>query len=126
MRKIMFAVAAVVTMAVFTGCASVEVAPATLLSKQKISYSGQTIAHLNANTWGIYFFHIPVITPSIEAPGKLELFKDTVTTDACVNVLTAEAKKLKATKTLNIFTRTMTPAFFFSVKEVSASGNAVR
>lgn len=126
MRKIMFAVAAIVTMAVFAGCASVEVVAPNKLAKQKISYSGQPVAHLSASTWGIYFFHIPVLTPSVEAPGKLEIMRDTVTTDACISVLTAEAKKLKATKTLNIITRTMTPAFFFSVKEVTASANAVR
>ena len=122
----MFAVAAVLTMAVFTGCASVEVTPAKKLSNERISYAGQTVAHLNANTWGIYFFHIPILTPAADGSGNLALLQDTVTTDACIKLLTAKSKELKATKTLNIVSRTMTPAFFFSIKEVSASANAVK
>lgn len=126
MRKIMFAVAAVVTAAVFTGCASVDVVPAAKLNKESISYSGKTIAHLSASTWGIYFFHIPILTPAADGSGNIALLQDTVTTDACIKMLTAKSKSLKATQTLNIISRTMTPAFFFSIKEVSASANAVR
>lgn len=126
MRKIMFAVAAVITAAVFTGCASVEVVPAAGLNNRDIAYSGKTIAHLNASTWGIYFFHLPLVTPSMEKADSFVFFKDTVTTDACVRLLTAKSKELKASKTLNIISKTQTPAFFFSVKEVTASANAVK
>ena len=88
MRKFIFAFVAVAVVAGFCACASVDVAPASTLNDQSISYSGKTVAHLHANIWGLYLFDIPLLTASVEKPGSIEILKDTVTVSNAANLLT--------------------------------------
>lgn len=125
MTKFMFTLMAAGVVALFSGCASVSEAPAEMLHSQKIG-PGQTVAHLEATNWGIYLFSIPLLTGSVEEPGKIVVFQDTVNAGSVVSLLTAKSKELNATGTYNIVSMTMPMPFMFGIRETSVSANVVK
>ncbi len=126
MRKMMlFAMACAIT-AVFCGCASIqEVKPENLNGEQACA-SGTTIAHLYAENWGIYLFCIPIFTGSTEKPGSIEFFKDTVRAENVVRMLTAKSAELGASQTLNLYSHHNSYVWFFGIRDVEVSANAVK
>ncbi len=122
----MLFMSAVLTAVVFCGCASFTTVKGDALCKQDLSYSGKTIAHAEAGAWGIYLFHIPLLTASTENPGNIVVLKDTVTVANVASLMTREAKKLGAKEVLNTVTTTNTNPFMFGIKEVKMSANLVK
>ncbi|MEM4248236.1 MAG: hypothetical protein QXH80_03130, partial [Candidatus Nanoarchaeia archaeon] len=124
--------AAVISMIILAGCASVQ--KATKFNGQKIDEDkSQEVAHINVDNWGLYFLWIPLAAGSTDSVGTTEwLGKDTVKVEPVVDVLTRESKNIGATKTLDIVSSTnsmMIPfpfPFLFYLKEVQVSGNAVK
>ena len=102
MKKIMLFASALAAGLLLSACASVEIVKDKNLSGQKIANSGTTLAHVDAQNWGIYLFTIPLLTGSTANPGSIDVLKDTVTVGSLMPVLTAETKKLGATKVLNL------------------------
>ena len=92
----------------------------------KISASGTPVAHIQASNWGIYLFMIPLITGSTDNPGSMVFLQDTVTVKNAIQMLTAKSNELKATGTYNIVTKNSTNPWFFGVKEIRVSANAVK
>ena len=80
-------------MALLAGCTSVE-------SAQKFNglpvgekRSAPPAAHLNVSMSGLYLFHcLPVFTGSVGTVGKTAVFKDTVSVEHAVSVLTRVAR----------------------------------
>ena len=116
MYKLMTLVATVLTAAVLCGCASVSVVEGPDLNGQKLARSGKSVAHLQAENWGIYLFMIPLITGSTDNPGSMVFLQDTVTVKNAIQMLTAKSNELKASGTYNIVTKNSTNPWFFGVK----------
>ncbi len=125
-QKIAFFVALMAAVVVFTGCASIQKTEPAQLNGEKLSASGTPVAHLNAENWGIYFFMIPLITGSTDDPGSMEFLTDTVTVKNTANYLTREAKAMKATHTLDMTSQINVWGWWFYVRSVQVSANAIR
>ncbi len=132
MKKWMISMlAAGVSIALLSGCASVQTA--RNLNGQKIDAAGSPVAHINAKNSGYYLLWIPLIAGQTEAGsvGKIGIGKDTVKVDNMVDVVTRESKAQGGTKTLDLTSHVssmpMIPIpFLFSIESVEVSGNAVK
>lgn len=123
--------AAGISIALLSGCASVQTAK--ILNGQKIDVSDSPVAHIHAKNSGYYLLWIPLIAGQTEAGsvGRIGLGKNTVTVECMVDVVTRESKSLGGTKTVDLASHVssmpMIPIpFVFSIKSVEVSGNAVK
>lgn len=127
MKKMMLFVTVLAAAVLFSACASVEVVKDKNLSGQKIANKGTTLAHVDVQNYGFYLFSIPLLTGSVDKPGKsIDLFTDTVTVDALLPVLTKETKKLGANKVLNLASQYSETGFIIYTRSLNISGNAVK
>lgn len=126
MHKMMLLAAACAVTAFFCGCASVQEATPKDLNSEGIAVTGNTVAHLNAENWGLYFFVFPLITGSTDKPGEMEFLKDTVRVENVANLLTRKSKEMGATQTLNLVSRHNTFVWWFGFRDVQISANAVK
>ena len=122
-----------------TACASIVVTSGKDLNGQNLFPGHETIAHIYAENWGAYLFHcIPLITGNPQYPDRARkrdvwrswgFFRDRVSVTTTVEMLTAEAKSLGATKTTDLATRvtsTMFIPYIIWYSTVEATGNASR
>ena len=126
MKKIMLLLSIAAVGLFMSACASVEVVKHPNLNGQAIANSGRTIAHLDAQNWGIYLFTIPLLTGSTENPGSIDVLKDTVNVPSLMPVLTAKSKALGASKTLNLASQYSESGLIFYTRSINISGNAVK
>ncbi|MGN0869596.1 MAG: hypothetical protein ACI4UV_00285 [Victivallales bacterium] len=126
MKKIMLLLSIAAVGLFMSACASVEVVKDPNLNGQAIANSGKTIAHLDAQNWGIYLFTIPLLTGSTENPGSIDVLKDTVNVPSLMPVLTAKSKALGASKTLNLASQYSESGLIFYTRSINISGNAVK
>lgn len=131
MKKWTISILAGISIALLSGCASVQTAKN--LNGQKIDASGSPVTHIYAKNSGYYLLWIPLITGQTEAGsvGKIGFGKDTVNVNCMVDVVTRESKAMGGTKTLDLATHTgnipMLPIpFVFSIKSIEVSGNSVK
>ncbi len=132
MNKVMLTLAAGAVSALFAGCASVQVAEKPDLNDQAIT-DGGTIAHINAQNWGLYFLKWPLFTGSTQALGTISVLnEDSVNVPCTVNLLTAKAKEMNASRIEDLQSdrgSTMIPIpipFLFYLQSTNVSGNAAR
>ena len=126
MKKSVIFMLAAFAAVVFTGCASFTKVDTDKMNDQKLAYSGKTIAHVEASNWGIYLFHIPLLSGSNDTLGDIKVLKDTVTVKGVAQVMTRESKAIGGSKVLNMVTTTTTNPFFFGIKEVKMSANVIK
>ena len=126
MKKIMLLLSIAAVGLFMSACASVEVVKDPNLNGQAIANSGRTIAHLDAQNWGIFLFTIPLLTGSTENPGSIDVLKDTVNVPSLMPVLTAKSKALGASKTLNLASQYSESGLIFYTRSINISGNAVK
>ena len=126
MKKIILLLSIAAVGLFMRACASVEVVKDPNLNGQAIANSGRTIAHLDAQNWGIYLFTIPLLTGSTENPGSIDVLKDTVNVPSLMPVLTAKSKALGASKTLNLASQYSESGLIFYTRSINISGNAVK
>ena len=126
MKKIMLLLSIAAVGLFMSACASVEVVKDPNLNGQAIANSGRTIAHLDAQNWGIYLFTIPLLTGSTENPGSIDVLKDTVNVPSLMPVLTAKSKALGASKTLNLASQYSESGLIFYTRSMNISGYAVK
>ena len=126
MKKIMLLLSIAAVGLFMSACASVEVVKDPNLNGQAIANSGRTIAHLDAQNWGIFLFTIPLLTGSTENPGSIDVLKDTVNVPSLLPVLTAKSKALGASKTLNLASQYSESGLIFYTRSINISGNAVK
>ena len=91
----------------------------------------ETLAHVNADIWGVYVFGLPIISGSSVEPGKCVVFSDTVDTSNAVSFLTHNArKKLNATTITDVQSERTTgwlvPTAFFFYRDIQVSGNVLK
>lgn len=117
-------------MLLLTGCASVHVVQD--LNDQKLTSTGETpIAHLNGDNYGYYLFGlVPLIAGDPADTSRFALFRNTVTEQAVVAMVTKKSKELGATKTTDLVSRSdstgLQTLFTVWYHSVQVSGNAVK
>ena len=117
------------------GCASVNTAE--VLNEQSLSDGGEPVAHLNVRNSGLYVLpFLPMISGSTDNPGSAAFFKDTVTVECAVDLLTRKSAELGGTVVTDIQSKTKgvwiplpLPPFIVPIywwKSVEVSGNVVK
>ena len=113
-----------------TGCASVNVSRD--LNNQQLTATGETpVAHMSGDIYGYYLFGIwPLVTGDPANTQKMAWFRDTVTENAAVGMVTKKSRELGATKTTDLTSFTdstgMKTLFLVWYYDVQVSGNAVK
>jgi hypothetical protein len=100
------------------------------LNGQVLSEDGKTLAHVNANCWGIYLFNlIPIMSGSRDHPESPTMFEDTANVEDVVGLLTRKSKALGASRTSDL--QSIADSWWqgwtliFWMKAAYASGNAI-
>ena len=130
MKKLACIAACVISAVALTACSSFEIASNTNEVKFTTT-DAETLAHVNADIWGVYVFGLPVISGSSVEPGKCVVFSDTVDTANAISFLTYNAKRrLNATTITDVQTERTTgwlvPTVFFFYRDIQVSGNVLK
>ena len=77
---------------------------------------------------GYYFFGIPIVVGSVKGNGTWTMFRDNVTTENAIYLLTKEIKDRRAAKAINVHVNATDNFFFIGLyrRSVQASGTGVR
>ena len=127
MKKIFAAAAAALIVAVFTGCTTVE-------STQKFNRMGlgtpneKAVCHTFVEIPGYYFFGIPIFVGSTRGDGTGTVFRNNLTAENAIYLLTKEAKMRKAARVINVQVNSSESFIFFGIcrRTIQASGTGVR
>ncbi|MBO5688887.1 MAG: hypothetical protein J6S73_03070 [Lentisphaeria bacterium] len=129
MKKMLaFFAAAAAVVVMMSGCTSMQVADR--FNGLPVSESAQMPpkAHVNVTMTGFYLFHfIPIATGSVGSVDKWAIFKDTVSVENAVSVLTREARtQLNCTRIYDLKSSTSSQLmpFLFTFKTVQVSATA--
>ena len=130
MKKLACIAACVISAVALSACSSFEIGSNTNDVKFTTT-DAETLAHVNADIWGVYVFGLPVISGSSVEPGKCVVFSDTVDTGNAISFLTRNArKKLNATTITDVQTERTTgwlvPTVFFFYRDIQVSGNVLK
>ena len=130
MKKLACIAACVISAVALTACSSFEIASNTNEVKFTTT-DAETLAHVNADIWGVYVFGLPVISGSSVEPGKCVVFRDTVDTGNAISFLTRNArKKLNATTIVDVQSERTTgwlvPTAFFFYRDIQVSGTVLK
>ena len=130
MKKLACIAACVISAVALTACSSFEIASNTNEVKFTTT-DAETLAHVNADIWGVYVFGLPVISGSSVEPGKCVVFSDTVDTGNAVSFLTRNArKKLNSSTIVDVQSERTTgwlvPTLFFFYRDIQVSGNVLK
>ena len=130
MKKLACIAACVISAVALTACSSFEIASNTNEVKFTTT-DAETLAHVNADIWGVYVFGLPVISGSSVQPGRCVVFSDTVDTANAISFLTYNARKrLNATTITDVQTERTTgwllPTVFFFYRDIQVSGNVLK
>lgn len=130
-RTIISLFAAMALAVAFTGCSTVRTTQKFNDMKPTLSPKVQTIAHVNSQIYGAYLFNaFPIFSGSPNDTGKTAAFRDTVTLDNGMYLLTKSAREAGANRVVDIeshYSSTWCPlGFIFWVREVQVSGTAIK
>ena len=130
MKKLACLAACVISAVALSACSSFEIGSNTNDVKFTTS-DAETLAHVNADIWGVYVFGLPVISGSSVQPGRCVVFSDTVDTANAISFLTYNARKrLNATTITDVQTERTTgwlvPTVFFFYRDIQVSGNVLK
>ena len=130
MKKLACLAACVISAVALSACSSFEIGSNTNDVKFTTT-DAETLAHVNADIWGVYVFGLPVISGSSVQPGKCVVFSDTVDTANALSFLTYNAKRrLNATTITDVQTERTTgwlvPTVFFFYRDIQVSGNVLK
>ena len=130
MKKLACLAACVISAVALSACSSFEIGSNTNDVKFTTT-DAETLAHVNADIWGVYVFGLPVISGSSVEPGKCVVFSDTVDTSNAVSFLTRNArKKLNATTIVDVQSERTTgwlvPTVFFFYRDIQVSGTVLK
>ena len=127
MRKISLYLFAIATAAVFTGCTTVE-------STQKFNRMGlgtpneKAVCQTFVEIPGYYFFGLPIFVGSTRGDGEGTVFRNNLTAENAIYLLTKEAKMRKAARVVNVQVHSTESFIFFGIcrRTIQASGTGVR
>ena len=127
MKKHFFFAAAAITALLFTGCTTVE-------STHKFNRMGlgtpneKAVCQTFVEIPGYYFFGLPVFVGSTRGDGTGTVFRNNLTTENVIYLLTKEVKAHRAARVVNVHVNTTDTFLFFGVsrRTIQASGTGVR
>ena len=131
MNKLTF-LAAILAVVLMSGCTSMQVANRFNGLPVSESANMPPKAHVNVTMTGFYLFHfIPIATGSVGSVDKWAIFKDTVSVENAVSVLTREARtQLNCTKVYDLKSSTSSAVMpflcTFKTVQVSATVDAAK
>ena len=130
MKKLACLAACVISAVALSACSSFEIGSNTNDVKFTTTDS-ETLAHVNADIWGVYVFGLPIVSGSSVQPGRCVVFSDTVDTANAISFLTYNARKrLNATTITDVQTERTTgwlvPPVFFFYRDIQVSGNVLK
>lgn len=131
MKKLTF-LAAILAVVLMSGCTSMQVANRFNGLPVSESANMPPKAHVNVTMTGFYLFHfIPIATGSVGSVDKWAIFKDTVSVENAVSVLTREARtQLNCTKVYDLKSSTSSAVMpflcTFKTVQVSATVDAAK
>ncbi len=124
--KKMFLLSAAAASLVLAGCSTLQSASAVDMNGVKLT-AATDVAHINATNQGLYLLWIPLITGSSSNVGGVEfLGENPVSAPAVANLVTQEAKRLGATKTLDMVSTFGSAGFIFYWRFANVSANAAK
>ena len=118
---------AAITAAVFTGCTTVE-------STQKFNRMGlgtpneKAVCQTFVEIPGYFFFGLPIVVGSTKGDGTWTMFRNNLTAENAVFLLTKEAKARRAARVVNVHVSGTDSFIFFGLsrRTIQASGTGVR
>lgn len=127
MKKSVILTMAVLLAAVFAGCTTVE-------STQKFNRVGlgtpneKAVCQSFVEIPGYYFFGLPIFVGSTRGDGTWTMFRNNLTTENAVYLLTKEIKSRRAARAVNVHVNTTDAFVFFGIsrRTIQASGTGVR
>lgn len=127
MKKITLYLFAIATAAIFTGCTTVE-------STQKFNRMGlgtpneKAVCQTFVEIPGYYFFGLPIFVGSTRGDGEGTVFRNNLTAENAIYLLTKEAKMRKAARVVNVQVHSTESFIFFGIcrRTIQASGTGVR
>ena len=130
MKKLALLAACAISAIALSACSSFEIGSNTNEVKFTTA-EAETLAHVNADIWGVYVFGLPVISGSSVEPGKCVVFSDTVDTSNAISFLTHNTqKKLNAKTIIDVQSERTTgwlvPTLFFFYRDIQVSGNVLK
>lgn len=131
MVRILFSVVAIALMVSFTGCSTVRTTQTFNGMGTTTAPKVQTVAHINSQIYGAYLFNaFPIFSGSPNDTGKSAVFRDTVSLDNGMYLLTKAAREGGANRVIDIeshYSSTWVPlGLIFWVREMQVSGTAVK
>lgn len=121
----------VCALVVISGCTSVRTTEKFNGLELTAVPKAKTVVHINSKMFGVYLFNcIPMCTGSAAGAGKTSVFKDNVTIDNAMLLMTAEARNAGCNRVLDVSSRTESTwipfLLFFWKREVQVSGNGIK
>ena len=92
-KKIAFLFALTGAALLFAGCSSLQTAGTSKFNGQKITASGNGVAHISGYSSGLYLLWIPLIVGSTENPGAITFGEDSCNVTAVTKMVPAKAKR---------------------------------
>ena len=126
MKKLIMFIGVAVTSIFLAGCSTVQITDLEQLNGQPLTLQGQTVAHINAENWGLYFCGLPLISGGVEEADTTAWFSDTVNVPNVVNLATKTARKIGGKRTLDMHSTWHDVGFILYIKKCQVSANVVR
>jgi len=132
MTRILVSLLAAMALTVaFTGCSTVRTTQKFNDMKLTVSPKDNTIAHINTQIYGAYLFNaFPVFSGGPNDTGKTAAFRDTVTLDNGMYLMTKTAREAGTNRVVDVESRyssTWVPlGLIFWVREIQVSGTAIK
>lgn len=125
--KKLFLLGTAVSAMIFAGCTTVE-------STQKFNRMGlgtpneKAVCQTYVEIPGYYLFGIPIFVGSTKGDGEGTMFRNNLTAENVIYLLTKEAKARKAARVVNVHVSSSESFIFFGIhkKTMQASGTGVR
>ncbi|MBE6362390.1 MAG: hypothetical protein E7054_01925 [Lentisphaerae bacterium] len=127
MKKVSLLAMTAILAAVFTGCTTVE-------STQKFNRMGlgtpneKAVCQTFVEIPGYFFFGLPIVVGSTKGDGTWTMFRNNLTAENAVYLLTKEAKARRAARVVNVHVSSTDAFVFFGIsrRTIQASGTGVR
>ena len=130
LKKLLTLAAAAAVSLLFSGCSTVS--QTNRFNTLHVGEGNQVpLAHINAKVSGFYLLYfIPICSGDSSIPDKTSLFQDNVKLGNAMDMATARAKTMGASRIIDVYSKDETTylsgLFFFWTKNVEVSCTAVK
>ena len=125
-KVILFAAAAIA--AIITGCTTVDSTQVFNRMGLTANPSEKAVCVTHVEIPGYYFFGLPIFVGSTRGDGEGPVFRNNLTAENAIYLLTKEAKMRKAARVVNVQVHSTESFIFFGIcrRTIQASGTGVR